>query len=109
MGWVACSCAVIKVGGQKCSVVFVVALRDTEEKRSGMEAYTFDLEDPRWLRHLDEEGYCVLRAIASGADVAEAKALLWYVCEDSSRASRATAAASCRSTCVCIPRAAGKI
>lgn len=40
--------------------------------------YSFDLDDMRWLHHLREEGYCVVRSVASKADIDEAKDLLWH-------------------------------
>eukprot|EP00308_Calcidiscus_leptoporus_P022291 CAMPEP_0119377218 /NCGR_PEP_ID=MMETSP1334-20130426/43772_1 /TAXON_ID=127549 /ORGANISM="Calcidiscus leptoporus, Strain RCC1130" /LENGTH=345 /DNA_ID=CAMNT_0007396047 /DNA_START=105 /DNA_END=1142 /DNA_ORIENTATION=+ len=39
--------------------------------------YCFDLDDPRWLEHLREEGYCVVLGAATKMEVEEAKARLW--------------------------------
>ena len=50
--------------------------------------YAFDLEDPRWIQHLREEGYCVVRGVASEADVEEAKRLLWVDIEAAHGAAR---------------------
>merc|ERR550537_744842 len=40
-------------------------------------AYSFSLEDPRWLAHLQDEGYCVVRGVASEEDVEACTTLLW--------------------------------
>lgn len=40
-------------------------------------AYRFDLEDPRWLAHLRDEGYCVVRGAATPHDVEACTELLW--------------------------------
>lgn len=43
------------------------------------EEYRFDLEDPAWPTFLKDEGYAVIKAAATPAEVAEAKTLLWKV------------------------------
>jgi len=37
----------------------------------------FEVDVPAWLEHLDKEGYVVLAAVASSAEVEQAKHLLW--------------------------------
>jgi len=39
--------------------------------------YSFALDEVRWVQHLRDQGYCVLRGVASKEEVAEAMALLW--------------------------------
>ena len=46
-------------------------------ERGQRHSYCFDLADPRWAQHLHDEGYCVLRGVASQEDVEQATALLW--------------------------------
>lgn len=40
-------------------------------------SYSFELADSRWLQHLVEQGFCVVRGAADPSDVEVAKALLW--------------------------------
>jgi len=37
----------------------------------------FDLEDPAWMKHLDEEGFCVIKGVATEEEVETAKKLVW--------------------------------
>eukprot|EP00756_Hemistasia_phaeocysticola_P039593 Hpha_TRINITY_DN16823_c0_g1::TRINITY_DN16823_c0_g1_i1::g.150306::m.150306 len=50
--------------------------------------YIFELDDARWLSHLREEGFCVIRGVASKADVDETTALLWRDIEEAHGAKR---------------------
>ena len=62
-----------------------VSVREPEpapeaERLAGLptcEGHRFDIGDPSWQQHLTEHGYCVVKGVADGQQLATARALFW--------------------------------
>jgi hypothetical protein len=57
---------------------------------TGTQAYSFETTDKiNWLRHLDQEGYVVLRGAVDADQIDAAKSMLWHDIESMCSATRA--------------------